>query len=115
VDLLRDEGYLDRAVIQAFEAETLASVLAIAPDAETCWLTGPWQLDAGSVPAGVSHICPMGEMVLLNPDLVRQAHAAGLRLFAWWQFGETGVTNTILEAYGVDGIIVDDLRSLVDG
>jgi len=41
---------------------------------------------------------------------IRGAHAAGRRVFAWWSRAESGVTNAILEAYGVDGLIVDDLR-----
>ena len=55
----------------------------------------------------------MAEMVLLNPDMVRQAHEAGRTVFAWWGATETAVTNGILEAYGVDGLIVDDVKLLV--
>jgi glycerophosphoryl diester phosphodiesterase len=82
VDLLRAEDYLDRAVIQAFEPETLVKLRELAPEARACWLTGPWQFDITAPPADAGYVCPMGEMVLLNPDMVRQAHAAGLKVFA---------------------------------
>ncbi len=111
VDVLRDSEYLDRAVIQAFESETLEELRRVAPEAKACWLTGPWQFDLSSPPADAAFVCPMGEMVLLHPDLVRQAHAAGRTMFVWWGGTESTIGNAILAAYGVDGLIVDDVRS----
>ena len=113
VDLLREKGYLERSVTQAFEPETLEELRRLAPDARACWLTGPWQFDVSSPPADAAYVCPMAEMVLLNPDMVRQAHEAGRTVFAWWGATETAFTNGILEAYGVDGLIVDDVKLLV--
>ena len=112
VDLLRANEYLDQSVIQAFEPETLDELRRLAPEARACHLTGPWTFDVSSPPADAAYVCPMGEMVLLDPDMVRQAHEAGRRVFAWWATGESPATNGILEAYGVDGLIVDDLNSL---
>jgi glycerophosphoryl diester phosphodiesterase len=112
VELLRAKGYLDRAVIQAFEAETLVELRRVAPEAKACWLTGPWQFDLTEPPADAAYVCPMGEMVLLHPDMIRAAHASGRTVFAWWGALESPATDAILEAYGVDGIIVDDLRPL---
>jgi len=114
VDLLREKGYLERSVTQAFEPETLEELRRLAPDARACWLTGPWQFDVSSPPADAAYVCPMAEMVLLNPDMVRQAHEAGRTVFAWWGATETAFTNGILEAYGVDGLIVDDVHLLVN-
>ena len=56
----------------------------------------------------------MGEMVLLHPDMIRSAHAAGRVVFAWWGALESPATDAVLAAYGVDGIIVDDLRPSTD-
>jgi glycerophosphoryl diester phosphodiesterase len=114
LDLLRAKGYLDRSVIQAFEPETLEELRRLAPDAKACWLTGLWQFDISSPPADAAFVCPMAEMVLLNPDIVRQAHEAGRTVFAWWGGAETAITNGILEMYGVDGLIVDDVKLLVN-
>jgi glycerophosphoryl diester phosphodiesterase len=110
VEVLRAAGYLDQAVIQSSDAGTLVRLRDIAPEADTCWITGLWQLDLSSPPADAAYVCPMGEMLLLNPDSIRGAHAAGRRVFAWWSRAESGATDAILEAYGVDGLIVDDLR-----
>ncbi len=114
VELLREAGYLDRAVIQAFEAETLEELHRLAPEVSVCWLTGLWQFDIARAPANAAYVCPMGEMLLLHPDMIRSAHDAGLTVFAWWGAAEHPVTNAILEAFGVDGIIADDPRPLVD-
>lgn len=113
LDLLDEADYLDRAVIQAFEPAELERIHAMRPDAETCLLTGWVPLDSTRVPGGTRTVCPLGEMLLLNPDLIRQAHADGLRVFAWWGFAESAVTNGILRAFGVDGLVVDDLSPLV--
>jgi glycerophosphoryl diester phosphodiesterase len=110
VELLRTTGYADQTVVQAFEADTLLALRDLAPDIRTCWLTGLWQLDLSSPPADARYVCPMGEMVLLNPDMVRGAHAAGRTVFAWWSLADTPVTNAVLAGYGVDGIMVDDVR-----
>jgi glycerophosphoryl diester phosphodiesterase len=115
VDLLRAKGYLEHSVIQAFEPETLEELRRLAPDAMACWLTGLWQFDISTPPADAAYVCPMAEMVLLNPDMVRQAHESGRKVFAWWAGAETGITDGILEIYGVDGLIVNDLNPVVNG
>jgi glycerophosphoryl diester phosphodiesterase len=112
VDLLRAKGYLHRAVIQAFEAETLVELRRLAPEARACWLTGLWQFDWTQPPADAAYVCPMAEMVLLHPDMIRAAHASGRVVFAWWGALESPASDKLLEAYGVDGLIVDDLRPL---
>lgn len=112
LDLLDQEGYLDHTMIQAFEPSEISRILSLRPAARTCLLTGLWQFDPTTVPTGTTAVCPMGEMVLLAPDMVRQAHAAGLLVFAWWGAAETGPTDAVLRAYGVDGLIVNDLSPL---
>jgi glycerophosphoryl diester phosphodiesterase len=112
VDLLRAKGYLDRAVIQAFEAETLLELRRVAPEARACWLTELWEFDLTQPPADAAYVCPMGEMVLLHPDVIRSAHASGRTVFAWWGALENPTADALLEAYGVDGIMVNDLRPL---
>jgi glycerophosphoryl diester phosphodiesterase len=112
VDLLRARRYLDRAVIQAFEAETLLELRRLAPEAKACWLTGLWQFDLTQPPADAAYICPMGEMVLLHPEMIRSAHASGRVVFAWWGALESPAANAVLAAYGVDGIMMGDLRTL---
>jgi glycerophosphoryl diester phosphodiesterase len=114
IDLLRRDDYLDRAVIQAFEAETLASMRELAPEARGCWLTGLGEFEIAAPPIEVDYVCPMGEMLLLNPDTIRQAHAAGLGVLAWWSVAESALTDRILEGYGVDGLIVDDVPQAVN-
>ena len=112
IDLLRRYDYLDRAVIQAFEPGTLATVQELAPEARVCWLTGLWTFDVATPPISVDYVCPMGDMLLVNPDTIREAHAASLKVLAWWGVAESPLTDRILEGYGVDGLIVDDLQAL---
>jgi glycerophosphoryl diester phosphodiesterase len=114
VEILTAENLLDRTIIQAFEPEMLDALHRLEPRVATCLLRGIGVFDATTVPTGTRNICPMGEMVLIDPDMIRRAHAAGLTVFAWWGALETTATDGILEAYGVDGLIVDDLVALLD-
>lgn len=114
VDIITATDSLDRTIIQAFEPETLAAIHGVEPRLETCLLTGVGQFGTTDVPVGTTNICPMGEMVLLDPDMIRAAHAEGRKVFVWWGLLESATTNAILEAYGVDGLIVDDLRPQPD-
>jgi glycerophosphoryl diester phosphodiesterase len=109
VDLLRSSAYLEHSVIQSSEPETLEELRRLAPEAKACWITGFGRFDISSPPADAAYVCAMAEMVLLNPDMVRQAHDADRKVFAWWAGVETTITARILESYGVDGLIVDDL------
>jgi glycerophosphoryl diester phosphodiesterase len=113
VDLLSASGYLGHSVVQSSEPETLEELRRLAPEAKACWITGFGRFDIASPPADAEYICAMAEMVLLNPDMVRQAHDAGRKVFAWWAGVETAITDRILESYGVDGLIVNDLTPLV--
>ena len=63
-----------------------------------------------SPPADAEYICAMGEMVLLNPDMVRQAHESGRKGLRLVDRPRDGITDGILETSGFDGLIVDDLR-----
>jgi glycerophosphoryl diester phosphodiesterase len=112
VELLRSTGSLERSIVQAFETVTLDEVQRLAPGTRTCWLTGIGGLDLSSPPPDAAAVCPAGEMVLLNPGMIRQAHSGGRVVYAWWNVLESGPANRILAAYGVDGIMVDDLGSL---
>ena len=80
-----------------------------------CWLTGFGTFDVAAPPAGVAAVCPAGEILLLHPGLIRQAHQAGRDVYAWWSTLETAPGNEVLAAFGVDGLIVDDLRSVPAG
>lgn len=111
VELLRAKGYLDQAVILAFEAETLEELRRIAPDARVCWLTRV-AFDVTRPPADATYVCPMAEIVLLNPDMIRAAHADDRIVFAWWLGLQSPAANAVLQAFGVDGLIVDDLAAL---
>ena len=114
LEILTVTGSVDRTIVQAFERETLEAIHRLEPRLETCLLTGIGRFDPTDVPQGTTNVCPMGEMVLLDPDMIRAAHAAGLKVYTWWNFLEAAATDAILEAYGVDGLIVDDLRPLLD-
>ena len=102
------EDYLDRTVIQSFEAGSLEKLHRLNPKAQLCALYGLWRFDVRS-PAGDAHyVCPMAEMVLLNPAMVRQAHHEGRQVFVYFGVMENPFGRSVMRFFGVDGLIVND-------
>ena len=105
---LEQAHYLNHAIIQSFEADSLKTLHQLAPQAQLCALSGWWQLTVEE-PAGDAHyICPMAEMVLLNPYMVHQAHRAGRQVIVWFWLPESSFLMRLVQFWGADGLITDD-------
>jgi glycerophosphoryl diester phosphodiesterase len=113
VAALNREGYQQQTILQSFDHDGLESIASANPDLIVCPLYGLWQLSLSEVrPDSAKTVCPMGEMVLLNPWMVRRAHQDGRLVYAWFGMIENPLTMRILLALGVDGLIVDDPSAL---
>ena len=108
LQVLRDADYLDYTVIQSFNASTLRRFRALDPDAALCALYGLWGFDISSPPGEAGYVCPMAEMVLLYPGMIRQAHREGRQVFVWFAATESPVAIKLLRFFGADGFIVND-------
>lgn len=114
VAALQREGYLQQTILQSFDHQGLEAIAAANPDLIVCPLYGLWQLSLSEVrPDSAKTVCPMGEMILLNPWMVRQAQRDGRLVYAWFGIIENPMTMRILLALGVDGLIVDDPSALL--
>jgi glycerophosphoryl diester phosphodiesterase len=105
---LDEAGILDQAVIQSFEADSLERLHSLDPDAKICALYGLWQLSVSSPPGEAQYVCPMGEMVLLNPGMIRQAHGEGRQVFIWFGVLENPMLFKLMRFFGADGLMSDD-------
>jgi len=105
---LEQENYLDQTVIQSFEADSLNKLHHLNPQAKLCALYGLWKFNV-SAPAGdAQYVCPMGEMMLLNPWMIRQAHKEGRQVFIWYGALENPFTLSVARFFGADGLFVND-------
>lgn len=112
---LEEAHYLHRSVIQSFDFDCLRRLRQIDSAARLGALYDA-QLDVSWPPADAEFVCPMAEMVLLNPGLVRTAHLEGRQVFVWFSRLESPWLYRFLQTFGVDGIIADDpvaLRELL--
>jgi len=101
-------NYLDHTVIQSFEPASLNTLHQLNPQARLCALYGLWQF-SDSRPAGdAGFVCPMGEMVVLNPYMIRQAHNEGRRVFVWFGALQYPFLYRLVAFFGADGLIADD-------
>lgn len=106
---------LDQAVIQSFEPDALEKLQQADPDASLCALYGLWELNPGSTQPGEAEaICPMAEMAILNPWMIRQAHQNGKDVFVWFGVLEHPLVMQLLLAFGADGVMVDDPIALAE-
>ena len=115
IDALVNAGYDGNTVVQSFDPDVLQTILESNPAQRVCRLTGLWQFDLRKVePAGATTLCPMAEMVLLNPWMIRQAHREGRDVYIWFGALEHPMVVRLLRSFGADGMMVDDLAANID-
>lgn len=115
VEAITEAGYARETVIQSFEADTLKTIRLLNPEIQVCPLYGLWKLSLSHPQPGEAHfLCPMAEMVILNPWMIRQAHATGREVFIWFGAIEHPQLMRFLLALGADGLMVDDPAALAD-
>jgi glycerophosphoryl diester phosphodiesterase len=115
VQAIVEADYVEKTVIQSFEPEALNTIHTLNPDIEVCPLYGLWDLSlSGPQPGEVNTLCPMAEMVILNPWMIKQAHAEGRKAFVWFGVIEHPVVIRFILALGADGLIVDDPVALAN-
>ena len=110
VELLEEMDYLDQTIIQSFVPASLDEIRAANPDARTCSLYGLWKFDLTASPS--TDVCPMAEMALLYPWMIRDAHARGQEVFIWFGALEHPLMMRLMYAFGADGVMVDDPAAL---
>src|SRR5215216_2307304 len=111
LQVLEQANYLDQTVIQSFEADSLDKLARLNPQAKLCALFGLWKFSLSSPPGDAQYVCPMAEMVLLNPGMIRQAHQERRQVFIWFEVIENQFGLSFMRFFGADGLIVDDLTS----
>jgi glycerophosphoryl diester phosphodiesterase len=105
---LEEADYLDHTIVQSFEADSLTTLRQLNPDVQLCALSGLWKLSVAAPPAEAQYVCPMAEMVILNPYMIRQAHNEGRKVIVWFGPVENGFVYRFLRFFGADGIISND-------
>ena len=115
VQAIENAGYIDQAVIQSFDADALGRVNQANPELEKCALYGLWQFNlSGPQPGEAGVVCPMAEMALLNPWMIRGAHQDGKEVYVWFGVIERPLVMRFLLAMGADGLMVDDPVALAE-
>ena len=112
LQVLDESDYLDQTTIQSFEAESLETLHRLNPNARLCALYGLWQLSVSNPPGDAQFVCPMAEMVLLNPYMIRQAHSQGRAAFIWFGVLQNPFMYKAMRFFGADGLISDDPLAL---
>jgi len=112
LQVLEEAGYLDQTVIQSFEAASLDRLHRLNPNVKLCALYGLWQFNVSAPPGDAQFVCPMAEMVLLNPATIRQAHGAGRQVFVWFGMLENPFLFRVMRFFGADGLMSNDPKAL---
>jgi len=112
LEVLAAAGVLDRAVVQSFDAGSLERLRSLAPDVRLCALYGLWRFDVRRPPGDAEFVCPMAEMVLLDPGMIRRAHREGRQAFVWFGMFENRFMFEAMRLFGADGVMSDDPAAL---
>lgn len=107
LQILAEADYLDRTIIQSFDAQSLETLHRLDPDVKLCALFGVWQFDIDSPPGEAQFVAPMAEMALISPDMIRQAHREGRRVLIWYGVTDHTFTHRIMRFFGADGVMSD--------
>jgi glycerophosphoryl diester phosphodiesterase len=109
VEALAAAGYEERVTVQSFDAASLVRLAELSPNLSLCALYGLGHFDlSGPQPGNATAVCPMAEMVLLYPWMLRQAHDEGHKVYVWFGALEHRWIIRLLIEFGVDGVISDD-------
>ncbi len=113
VQTIVEADYVAQTVIQSFDPQALRRIKALNPALRVCRLYGPGTLSLSQPqPSEAELLCPMAEMIILNPWMIKQAHTAGRPVFVWFGLIEHPLVMRFLLALGADGLIVDDPGAL---
>lgn len=112
VELLGRAQRLDSTIVSSFDVGALGAVRACSTAARlgVLWQTAdldPMWAHAGALDAGSVHVL----WGLIDADLLRVAHARGLRVIAWTVNAPAAIAQ--LTGLGVDGIISDYPERLI--
>lgn len=115
LETVENEEYLERTVMQSFEADSLVTVRQQNPDLAICPLFGLWQFDLSNPQLNDAEIvCPMAEMVLLYPWMIQKAQREGRQVFVWFGIIESPLMMRLMLAMNANGLMVDDPVALVE-
>ena len=109
MDELIENDYLENTVVQSFDFQTIEEFRKINEEVRLCPLYGLWNLHMSRpIPADAKVLCPMAEMIIINPWMIKQAHAEGRIVFVWFGIIENPTTAGLLLNLGADGVMLDD-------
>ena len=108
LQVLDEADYLDQTIIQSFEADSLDTLHRLNPNAKLCALYGLWQFSVSAPPGNAQFVCPMAEMVLLNPVIIRQAHGERRQVFIWFGMLENPFLFNVMRFFGAEGLMSND-------
>lgn len=115
VDTLILNDYSQKTEIQSFDYDILENIQKIDQQINVCPLYGLWKLDLRNPqPNEAGTLCPMAEMIVLNPWMIRQAHLEGREVYVWFGVIEHPLVMRFVLALGADGLMVDDPVALAE-
>jgi glycerophosphoryl diester phosphodiesterase len=93
-------------LVQSFDLASLDAVKQLAPSLPTAWLLPALPVDfPAGIPETVDVLAPSADVVLANPGIVDEAHAAGRPVHVWTVDDPTEMDQLL--GLGVDGIFTN--------
>jgi glycerophosphoryl diester phosphodiesterase len=109
LEIVRRADYLSKTIFLSFDWDALEHLKELEPEIKVAVLYGLGQWDVSEPrPANAEIIAPMAEMVMVNPWMIRQAHAGGHQVWVWFGVLDRPAMYRLMLSLGVDGLICND-------
>lgn len=92
----------------SFEPQSLEKAGTLNPRIPLIALYGLGKLRLGKIHPEIRTVGLMGEMVLLNPWMIKEAKTQGKQVLVWFGIIENQTTVNLMRALGADGLIVNN-------
>ncbi len=109
LEIVRRADCLSKTIFLSFDWDVLEHLKELEPEIKVAPVYGPGQWDVSETrPTNAEIVAPMAEMVLLNPWMIRQAHAVGRQVWVWFGVLDHPAMYRLMLSLGVDGLICND-------
>ncbi len=107
--IVRRARYIEKTIFLSFDWDALEHLKELESGVKVAALYGLNQWDVSDTrPANAEIVALMGEMVMINPWMIRQARASGRQAWVWFGLLDRPAMYRLMLALGVDGLICND-------
>lgn len=109
VEALAAANYTESTIVKSADTASLTRLHELSGGLALCSRYGLGRFNLSDPqPGNAAAVCPMAEMVLLYPWMIRHAHDEGRAVYVWFGMLDSPWIVRLLMEFGADGVMSDD-------